>query len=102
MSVALKTGARLRSAVCPVEVVVVRAPAELDLRCGGAPMLGKDEAGTGSAPVPPFDSGSRIGKRYVHDGLGLELLCTKAGPGSLAVGDEPLALKSAKPLPSSD
>ena len=29
----------------------------------------------------------------------LELLCTKPGKGSLALGDAPLALKEAKPLP---
>ncbi len=47
-------------------------------------------------------SGTLLGKRYGDRGPGLELLCTKAGEGSLSLGDEPLPLKDAKPLPSSD
>ncbi|HEV7469230.1 MAG TPA: hypothetical protein VGO23_05530 [Pseudonocardia sp.] len=103
MSLTLSPGARLRSAVCAAEVVVIRAQGELDLRCGGAPMVGKDESARSDAgPTPPYDAGSLVGKRYVHDGLGVELLCTKSGPGSLAIGEQALELKSAKPLPSSD
>ena len=34
--------------------------------------------------------------------LGLEVLCTKGGDGALSVGDAPLLVKGAKPLPSSD
>jgi len=30
------------------------------------------------------------------------VLCTKPGDGSLSVGDEPLQVKEAKPLPASD
>ena len=41
-----------------------------------------------------------MGKRYVDDG-GAELLVTKAGQGTLTVGETPLSLK-AKPLPASD
>ena len=33
---------------------------------------------------------------------GIELLCTKAGEGSLSLDGAPLPLKEAKPLPSSD
>ncbi|MCW2720059.1 hypothetical protein [Pseudonocardia sp.] len=103
MSLTLSPGARLRSAVCAAEVIVIRASGDLDLRCGGEPMLGKDQSvGGGRGPTPPHDAGSVVGKRYVHDGSGLEVLCTKSGPGSLAVGEQPLELKSAKPLPSSD
>jgi hypothetical protein len=32
----------------------------------------------------------------------LEILVTKAGVGSLSIGDELLEVKAAKPLPSSD
>ena len=42
-----------------------------------------------------------MGKRYVDDS-GAELLVTKAGAGSLSIGDTPLELKTAKPLPASD
>jgi hypothetical protein len=43
-----------------------------------------------------------LGKRYVHEAAGLEVLCTKAGDGSLTVAGELLPQKDAKPLPSSD
>lgn len=103
MSLPLSPGSRFRSAVCAAEVVVIRAPGELDLRCGGRPMVGKDDAAeAGAVPAAPFDTGSVVGKRYVHDTLGIEVLCTKSGVGALAVGEQPLELKSAKPLPSSD
>jgi hypothetical protein len=105
MSLTLSPGSRLRSAVCAAEVVVIRAQGEADLRCGGQPMLGKDAVAghpPATGPVAPFDTGSAVGKRYVHDELGLEVLCTKSGAGALTVGEQTLALKSAKPLPSSD
>ena len=43
-----------------------------------------------------------VGKRYVDDQTGVELLCIKAGDGALYVNGERLELKEAKPLPSSD
>ena len=46
--------------------------------------------------------GTKLGKRYVDDSGDLELLCTKAGDGSLATGGVLLKLKEAKKLPSSD
>lgn len=98
-----KPGTRLRSAVCETEVVIVKAPAgSLDLRCGGHPMLSVDEERDGSTPEPGFDEGTLMGKRYTDDSGELELLCTKPGASSLSLGDERLALKDAKPLPSSD
>jgi len=98
----LTPGARLRSAVCTAEIVVVRAPTdEVDLRIGGKPVLTSDQPpGEALGPVPPFDSGSQVGKRYAAEGL--EVLCTKSGPGSVSVGKRPLEVKQAKPLPSSD
>jgi hypothetical protein len=100
----IKVGARLKSAVCSTEVIVVRVPAgDVDLRCGGAPMLAHDADVTASGEVAADASdGTALGKRYVDDEAGLELLCTKAGPGSLQVGARALTLKAAKPLPSSD
>jgi hypothetical protein len=100
----LKPGTRLRSAVCTTEVIVVRPPTgEVSLSCGGAAML---ELGTepenGGAIDPAQSGGTLLGKRYADEALGLEILCTKAGDGSLAINGEPLGLKDAKPLPSSD
>jgi len=103
MSVLTKPGTRLRSTACTTEVIVVAGAADADLRCGGASMTdAKADQPPHGAPAAPFDGGTQIGKRYVHEGTGLEVLCVRAGAGSLAVGAEPLVLKSAKPLPASD
>jgi hypothetical protein len=100
----IKTGARLRSAVCATEAIVVRAASgDVDLRCGGAPMVGASEVRDPSAtPDAAFSGGSLMGKRYADETLGLELLVTKPGAGTLSLGDTPLPLKEAKALPSSD
>lgn len=100
----LKPGLRLRSTVSDVEVVVIAGSAELDLTCGGAPMVDTQAAaGPPAASAPAGPEGEvLLGKRYVNTAATLELLCTKAGGGTLAAGGEPLELKTAKPLPSSD
>lgn len=100
----LKPGTRLRSTVCSTEVMVIQAPAApIALTCGGAPLaaLGAPVA-AGAAPAPGADGGTQIGKRYVDAAGQLELLCTKPGAGTLAAGSTPLAVKGARPLPSSD
>jgi len=51
---------------------------------------------------PAFADGTVLGKRYVDEEVGVELLCSKAGQGTLAVGERSLVLKNAKPLPTSD
>ena len=99
----MKTGARLRSQTDSTEVVVVKAPVgDVDLRCGGHPMVPNSETGGGQAIEPGFDRGTLVGKRYADDEVGIELLCTKAGAGALSLGVDPLPVKGAKPLPSSD
>ena len=100
----LKAGTRLRSAVDPTEIIVVRAPGgDVDLRCGGHAMVAMGEAPDGAGGVDPaFAEGSQIGKRYASEEIGIEILCTKAGQGSLSVGTEALMIKTAKALPSSD
>ena len=97
-------GTRLRSAVCDTEVMVIAAPdGDLELACGGAPMVGLDEApAAGGAPASDASGGTQMGKRYTNDAGDIEVLCTKAGAGSIAVGGEVLVPKDAKPLPSSD
>lgn len=99
----IKTGSRLRSQVCDTQVIVVKAGDSLDdLRAGGVPMLPLDAESGGDATLDPeFSGGSVMGKRYV-DESGAEVLVTKAGAGTLSVGDVPLTLKEAKPLPASD
>lgn len=99
----VKTGTRLRSQVCDTQVIVVKASDSLDdLRAGGVAMIALDAEPTDGASLnPDFSGGSVMGKRYVDD-AGAEVLVTKAGAGTLSVGDTPLALKEAKPLPASD
>src|SRR5689334_19059220 len=98
----LKPGTKLRSAVCETQVIVVRAPAgDLELGCGGAPLIGADEAPSGEID-PALSEGTLIGKRYAEEELGLELLCTKGGAGTLTCNGAVLQVKGAKPLPASD
>lgn len=100
----LKAGSRLKSAVCETEVIVVRSgPGPIDIRCGGHPMVSQTDGVVPDARiVPGLDEGSLLGKRYASNDAGLELLVTKGGAGTLTLADEPLPLKDAKPLPSSD
>jgi hypothetical protein len=99
----LKAGTRLRSATDACEIVVVKAPAEpVDLRCGGHAFLAIDAEPAPQNVEPGFDQGTQLGKRYADDDLGLEVLCTKAGEGSISVGETILAVKGAKALPASD
>jgi hypothetical protein len=80
---------------------VVGAPsAEVELTCSGL-VLGEIDA-TGSGSAHDAGDGAQLGKRYADEELNLELLCTKAGPGTLAVDGRPLGLKGVKQLPSSD
>lgn len=79
--------------------MVVKGAGDLDLRCGGAPMQ-TGAAGTSNAPQAPFDGGTLVGKRYSLEGV--ELLCTKAGAGSLSLGEMPIPPQDAQQLPSSD
>ena len=98
----LKPGTRLESVTCDTQVVVVRAPADyVDVRCGGEPLQPIGAGGERKTMTGTGDP-TLTGKRYADEDLGLELLCTRAGEGWLSVGDRPLPVKGAKPLPSSD
>lgn len=98
----LKAGGRLKSAVCATEVIAVKAPGvELDICCGGVPMAAPGTEASGEAK-DGFTAGTALGKRYVNADESLEILCTKAGEGSLSIGDELLEIKDAKQLPASD
>lgn len=99
----LKAGSRMRSSVCATEVMVIAAPGgDLEVTCGGAPMVGMNDEPAGGDVDPGHAEGTLLGKRYVNDAGDLELLCTKPGDGSLAAGGVALVLKEAKALPSSD
>lgn len=99
----LAVGMQLHSAVSATSVIVVR-PGDSDgeLCCGGTPMLAVAPA----APVAPLDpelaDGALLGKRYIDEASGLEVMCTKAGEGTLTFAGERLAIKAPASLPSSD
>lgn len=96
----MKPGTKLKSAVCDTEVMVVRA-ADVVIECGGSPMT--EEKPAERKPVnPAFADGTKIGKRYVDAAGTIELLCVKAGQGSLSIAGQALKVKDAKPLPASD
>lgn len=100
-----RVGQTLASTVDATTVIVVRWPdADLELTCGGAPMVDPKgpAAGLDNAADPEQMAGTLLGKRYAAPGLGIELLCTRAGTGTLAVAGEPLPVKTATPLPASD
>ena len=96
----MKPGTKLKSAVCDTEIMVIRA-GEGTIECGGAPMAEAKPASPGEIN-PDFAEGTKIGKRYVDVARTVELLCVKAGRGSLALNGAALRVKDAKPLPSSD
>src|SRR6266508_3775823 len=100
----LRPGQKLHSAVCDAQVVVVRTPStEVDVCCGGVPLLDDgQQAEDGARLDPSLGDGPLLGKRYADEDLGLELLCTRGGKGALTVDGRALLLKGAKPLPSSD
>lgn len=61
-----------------------------------------DGPAAASGPDSGLDEPVLLGKRYTDEESGLELLCTKAGPGTLTCAGRVMPLKDAKPLPSSD
>lgn len=100
----LKVGQTLVSATDSTTVVVIRAPErDVLITCGGVQMTAGASSGVSTAtPIPGSANGTSLGKRYEDTDGTIELLCTKAGSGSLALDDAPLAIKAAKPLPASD
>lgn len=96
----MKPGSKLKSTVCDTEVMVIRG-SEGQVECGGAPMADDKPADLGDLN-DAFAEGTQMGKRYVDEAGTVELLCVKAGKGSLSLDGTALQLKDAKPLPSSD
>ncbi|MCW2884225.1 MAG: hypothetical protein QOE54_1009 [Streptosporangiaceae bacterium] len=101
----LRAGQQIASTVDGTRMIVVRAPGDdLVVTCGGADMVDAKQApsAAGGTADPGQLGGTLLGKRYGDDGLGLELLCTKPGDGTVAVNGTPVQLKESKPLPASD
>lgn len=98
----LKAGSRLRSAVCDVQVMIIKGVAgDHDLSCGGAPMIAATAQGIGDLD-PGKAEGTVVGRRYVSADETLELLVVKGGKGTLYLDGVRLGPKQAKALPSSD
>jgi len=96
----MKAGSRWSSVDGSTEVLVVRAPATpVALHCGGQPMVPAGSATSGGSGAGPA---LELGKRYTDRASGLELLCTKGGPGPVEADGRPVERLEAKPLPASD
>jgi hypothetical protein len=103
MAVKFRAGQQLVSAVDSTAVIVIRASAdEGTLTCGGVPMTAPGEVATAAEPDPSLMGGTQIGKRYVDEADTIQVLCTKAGSGTLSLDGKPLLIQAAKPLPASD
>jgi hypothetical protein len=100
----LTAGKRLRSTVSDTEVIVIRAPhTAVELCCGDHPMSEEDAAlSAATAAARGADEATLLGKRYVDEESGLEVLCTKSGTGALAADGRRLVIKAPKALPASD
>ncbi len=44
----------------------------------------------------------QLGRRYVNEKTGVQVLCTKAGNGSLFCNEEEMQIQQPRALPSSD
>ncbi len=99
---ALTPGARFQSTVCTTELIVVRGSTEVDLTCGGAPMVAVGTSSIDGTPSLGAADGSQIGKRYTNADATVEVLVTKSGDGSMAIAGERLEMAQAKTLPASD
>ena len=103
MAVKFRAGQQLVSAVDSTAVIIIKAPAaECTVTCGGVAMVVAGQAVTAAEPDPSLMGGTQIGKRYVDDADTIQVLCTKAGSGTLALDGAPLVIQAAKPLPASD
>ena len=100
----LKTGGRFKSAVCAGEIMVVAAFSDdVELTCGGVAMVeAGSDAPEGAEVHPDHAVGIAMGKRYITADETLEVLCVKAGDGSLAVNGDLLLQKDTKQLPKTD
>lgn len=98
----IKPGQKLGSTICDAEVMVIKAGSGASLTCGGAPMMASGESAESAQADAAQMEGCLVGKRYVNEDQSVELLCVKAGKGTLAADGQALQTKETKKLPSSD
>lgn len=100
MALQLRPGQSLFSTVDSTAVVVIKAPpAPVTVSISGTEVTDTKPA---EAPSGAEGRGTLLGKRYVDDEVGIELLVSKPGTGTLEVDGTELAIKESKPLPASD
>jgi hypothetical protein len=98
----LAPGKRLRSNVGDTQIIVVRSPAtHVELSCGGQ-LMTANLATAAAATTTSDENDTVLGKRYVDTETGLEVLCTKPGPGVLTADGRQLTIKAPTALPASD
>lgn len=99
----LKAGTRLVSKCCDAEVMIIKSPGQGNVSCGGHEMYLVSEKGSSTEDLnADLSGGVLIGKRYTDADQTIELLCVKAGKGTLAFNGIIMRVKEAKKLPSSD
>lgn len=102
----LKPGSRWQSVCCTTQAVVVKVPeGDHVLACGGhamVPFTMGGEVSPTESPLEGFAEGTVMGKRYRDDERGVEILCTKAGEGSLSLDGIVVPAADTKALPASD
>ncbi|GAA2848648.1 hypothetical protein GCM10010472_01960 [Pseudonocardia halophobica] len=100
----MKVGERFRSQGTTAQVIVMKGTdKDIQLSCAGAAMVGLGSPAE-AAGAPPVETGEPliVGKRYIDDESGVEVLCTAAGGGPLQIDGRTLVTAVAKLLPSSD
>ena len=70
--------------------------------CGGVEVVDAAADRPGGGHADASGDGTLVGKRYADEDSGIEVLCAKPGPGTLAADGREVPIKGAKPLPSSD
>lgn len=101
MALQLRPGLSLYSTVDPTTVVVIKAPAEpVTISISGSEVT-TEKPDSVPADAPAGD-GTLLGKRYADETVGIELLVSKPGNGTLELNGAAMALKESKPLPASD
>lgn len=99
----MKAGQRLACPACATELVVVRPASDpVEITCGGVAVVDPADERPGGGHADAGGEPTLVGKRYVDDDAGVELLCSKPGEGAVACDGRAMPVKGAKPLPSSD
>lgn len=95
----LRPGLKVKSMVSEAEFIVVRGTGEGDLQSGGEPVTEDIAAVPSGATV---EGEVLLGKRYSDESGSVEIMCVKAGAGTLTLDGAALQVRPPRSLPSSD